>query len=100
MTKQNWEGSPPRTNASHPPGEWQSFEIVFRAARFGADGQKTANACFERVLHNGVLIQEGYECSGPTGGATPLPDAPRGPVRLQGTHGPAAFRNLRLRPLD
>jgi hypothetical protein len=100
VTKTLWEGSAPRTNASRPPGEWQSFDIVFRAARFDTQGHTLANARFERVRHNGVLIQEGFECSGPTGGATRRPDAPRGPLRLQGTHGPVAFRNVRLRPLE
>src|SRR5262249_22539475 len=40
------KGVPPRTNACKPPGEWQTLHIVFRAPRFGADGQKTANARF------------------------------------------------------
>jgi hypothetical protein len=100
QTKALWEGSAPRTNASRPPGEWQTFDVVFRAAGFDDRGRKVANACFERVLHNGVLIQEHVECSGPTGGATPRPDAPHGPLRLQGNHGPVAFRSVRVRPLD
>jgi hypothetical protein len=59
-----------------------------------------ANARFESVHLNGVLIHEGFECSGPTRGAWNEADIPLGPLRLQGDHGPVAFRNLRLRAFD
>lgn len=99
-TRTPYEGTPPRTNASRPPGEWQTFDIVFHAPAFDAAGNKTANARFERIVHNGVTIHEDVECSGPTRGAWNAEDIARGPLRLQGDHGPVAFRNIRLRPLD
>lgn len=99
-TKTNYEGSAPRTNASKPPGEWQSFDVVFHAPRFDAAGKKIANARFERLLHNGILIQENYVCTGPTRGAWNSEDIARGPLRLQGDHGPVAFRHLRIRLLE
>jgi hypothetical protein len=99
-TKTPYDGAPPRTNASRRPGEWQSFDIVFRAARFDGSGQKTAHARFERVTHNGVVIHEDFECTGPTRGAWQSEDLPTGPLRLQGDHGPVAFRNLRIQLLD
>jgi hypothetical protein len=99
-TRTSYDGCPPRTNASRPPGEWQSFEIRFHAPRFAADGRPASPARFERVVHNGVLIQEGFECSGPTRGAWSAEDIPRGPLRLQGDHGPVAYRNLRMRLLE
>ena len=99
-TKTPYDGYPPRTNASRRPGEWQTFDVVFHAPRFDASGRKIANARFERVLHNGILIHEDVECSGPTRGAWQAQDIAKGPLRLQGDHGPVAYRNLRLRPLD
>jgi hypothetical protein len=99
-TQTSYEGAAPRTNASRAPGEWQSYDVVFRAPRFDAQGQQTANARFERVAHNGVVVHEGYECSGPTRGAWNDRDIARGPLRLQGDHGPVAFRNVRIRLLD
>jgi hypothetical protein len=99
-TQTPYDGSAPRTNASKAPGEWQSFDVVFRAPRFDAAGNRTAGARFERLTHNGVVIQENFTCTGPTRGAWNDQDIPRGPLRLQGDHGPVAFRNVRLRPLD
>jgi hypothetical protein len=98
-TRTQYEGTAPRTNASRPPGEWQTFDILFHAPRFDASGAKIANARFERLTHNGVVIHENVECTGPTRGAWNAQDIPRGPLRLQGDHGPVAYRNIRLRPL-
>jgi hypothetical protein len=98
-TKTAYDGGAPRVNASAPPGEWQAFEIHFHAPQFNGEGRKTANARFERVLLNGLLIHEGFECSGPTRGAWHDDDVPLGPLRLQGDHGPVAYRNLRMRLL-
>jgi hypothetical protein len=99
-TKTPYEGAPPRVNASRPPGEWQEYDVIFHAARFDSKGEKIANARFERITQNGVVIHENYECSGPTRGAWNEADIPLGPLRLQGDHGPVAFRNVRLRPLE
>jgi hypothetical protein len=99
-TKTPYDGHPPRTNASRPPGEWQSYDMIFRAPRFDGSGKKIANACFERLLHNGILIHEQVECTGPSRGAWSDADIPRGPLRLQGDHGPVAYRNIRIRPLE
>ncbi|MBA7698578.1 hypothetical protein ES703_107256 [subsurface metagenome] len=44
-----YEGIGPRVNASRKPGQWQSFDVVFRAPRFDKKGQKVANARFEKV---------------------------------------------------
>ena len=47
---------PPLVDASRPPGEWQSYDIVFRRPRFDASGKGVAPARFT-VVHNGVLVQ-------------------------------------------
>ncbi len=92
-------GSTPRVNANRRPGEWQSYTIWFRGPRFDAQGKKTANARFLRVLQNGISVQQDVECEGPTRAAMNLPEAPENPIMLQGDHGPVAFRNLHWRPL-
>jgi hypothetical protein len=92
---EGYEGHTPKVNASKPPGEWQSLDITFRAPRFDAAGRKTDNAKFIKVMHNGVVIHENVEMTGPTRGGR-SPEAPSGPVLLQGDHGPVAFRNLRV----
>ena len=96
--KEGYEGAVPKVNASKPPGEWQSFDITFRAPRFDASGKKTANAVFVKVLHNGKLIHENVECTGPTRGAKLPTEGPTGPIHLQGDHGPVAYRNFKLTP--
>lgn len=98
-----FEGHSPRVNASKPPGEWQSFDIRFQAPRFDAAGRKVANARFLTVRHNGQLIHENIELTGPTRAAVweaERDEKPVGPLMLQGDHGPVAYRNLRLRPLS
>jgi hypothetical protein len=90
-------GHSPKVNASKPPGEWQSFDILFRAPRFDATGRKIENARFVKVTHNGKVIHENVELTGPTRAAALEDEKPTGPILLQGDHGPVAYRNLRVR---
>jgi hypothetical protein len=96
--KEGYEGVPPKENASLPPGEWQTFDVIFRAPRFDDSGKKIANARFERVVHNGKIIHQNVEVTGPTR-AGMTGEKPFAPLRLQGDHGPVAFRNIVVRPL-
>lgn len=99
-TQTAYEGMAPSSNASKRPGEWQSFDVVFRAPRVDGSGNPVARARFEKVTHNGVVIHEGYEYTGPSRGAWSAADIAKGPIRLQGDHGPVAFRNVRIKLLD
>jgi Domain of Unknown Function (DUF1080) len=56
---------PPMVNASRKPGEWQTYDIIFTAPRFGKDGKVTRPA-FVTVLHNGVVVQNHTEVKGST----------------------------------
>jgi len=94
-----YEGHPPKVNAARPPGQWQSFDVIFRAPRFDASGKKIANAKFVKVIHNGELVHENVEVTGPTRAAAFADEKPQGPLMLQGDHGPVAYRNIRLKPL-
>lgn len=94
-----FDGHPPRSNASRKPGEWQTLDVVFRAPRFDAEGNKSANARFVSVIHNGIVVHENVELTGPTRSATFNDEKPLGPLMLQGDHGPVVYRNIRLKPL-
>ena len=98
--KPDFAGRPPSANASKAPGEWQSFEVVFRAPRFDANGRKIEHARFVKVTHNGQVIQENVEVPRPTCAARWLDEKPTGPLMLQGDHGPVAYRNLQLKPVE
>jgi len=54
---------PPLVNASLPPGEWQTYDIVFHGPRFASDG-KLLRPAHTTVLQNGVLVQDNVELTG------------------------------------
>jgi len=93
-----YEGHSPRANASKAPGQWQMFDVVFRAPRFNDAGRKVANARFEKVVHNGIVVHEDVELTGPTRAGAYNDEKPAGPLMLQGDHGPVAYRNIRIEP--
>jgi hypothetical protein len=95
--KEGYEGHTPRVNASKPPGEWQSFDITFRAPRFDAAGRKLENAKFIKVVHNGQVIHENVEVTGPTRGSKFSDEAATGPIVIQGDHGPVAYRRIDIK---
>lgn len=95
-----YEGHGPRVNASRAPGLWQSLHIVFQAPRFDDAGDKVANARFIRVVHNGSVVHENVDVTGPTRAAPFEDEQPLGPLMLQGDHGPVAFRNIRYKRYD
>ncbi len=94
--QQGYEGYPPRLNACRAPGLWQKMEISFQAPRFDQSGNKTANARIIYLRLNGFPIHENLELTGPTRGGGEAESA-LGPLRIQGDHGPVAFRNIRYR---
>ena len=92
-------GSIPKLNASRKPGEWQTYQISFRAPRFDGAGKKTSDAKFLKVIYNGQLVQENISCEGPTRSAMNLQEAAKGPLMVQGDHGPVKFRSIAWREL-
>lgn len=92
---------PPLVNAARPPGEWQWYDIVFHGARFDTDGKLTRPARFT-VFHNGVLVQDNVEPSGPTahGHRPPYKPTPEKlPLALQDHGNPVRYRNIWIREL-
>ena len=88
----------PMVNASRPPETWQTYDIVFRAPRFDADGRLTQNARMT-VFHNGVCIHDAVEIPGPTRAAIERPLSVPGPIMIQDHGNPIRFRNIWIRPL-
>lgn len=93
---------PPLVNPIRPPGEWQSYDIVFRRPRFDAQGKLLGPARMT-VLFNGILVQDAVELVGPTSHQERKPYAAhpdRLPISLQ-DHGHAVrFRNIWIRSLE
>ena len=99
INNQPVDGVPPRVNASKPPGEWQTYDITFRAPKFDTDGNKISNATFVKVVWNGRTVHEDVEVVGVTRCAMVEEEATTGRLLLQGDHGPVAYRNVVLKPL-
>ena len=92
---------PPLVNASRPPGEWQTYDIVFRAPRWGADGTLLRPARVT-VFHNGVLVQDNVGLTGPTAHQERPPyerHEAKLPIGLQDHGNPVRFRNIWVREL-
>jgi len=84
-------------NAARPAETWQSYDILFRAARW-SDGKKVEDARVT-LLWNGVLVHD--ETRVPSSTRLGDPEEPRGgPIVLQDHGDRVRFRNLWIEPLD
>jgi hypothetical protein len=93
--------SPPLVNAARPPGQWQTYDIVFHAPRFG-DGGTLVRPARITVLHNGVLVQDDVELTGPTAHKARPPykaHPDKLPLGLQDHSHPVRYRNIWIRDL-
>jgi hypothetical protein len=91
---------PPLANASRPPGQWQTYDIIFHGPRFSGD--KLIRPARVTVLHNGVLVQDNVELTGPTAhGERPRykPHPEKLPLSLQDHGDPVRYRNIWIREL-
>ncbi|GAA2410871.1 hypothetical protein GCM10010191_19820 [Actinomadura vinacea] len=85
----------PDVNAARPPRTWQTYDIVFRAARFDSHGTKTADARVT-IWWNGRLVHNNVAVDSQTGAGRPEDPAP-GAIRLQDHRDPGEnprFRNI------
>jgi len=91
---------PPDVNASRGPGQWQAYDIVFRAPRF--EGDELASPGVVTVFHNGVVVHHAEEFLGATAHRRVgkyAPHEPEGPISLQDHGNPIRFRNVWVRRL-
>ena len=96
---EHFAGSPPLLPAFKGPGTWHELDFFFRAPRFDASGKKTANARFERVMVDDVLLQNQIELPEPAKGASG-PETSEGPLVIRGGLGSCAVAGIMVRPLD
>jgi len=96
-----YKQSPPMVNVCKKPGEWQTYDIMFEAPRFGDDG-KVVKPGICTILHNGVCVQNHFELQGNTYYDRPAAYTKHGlkaPIRLQNHGNPVKFRNIWIREL-
>ena len=93
---------PPLVNASVPPGEWHSFDIVFEPPTY--DGEECVSPAHLTVFHNGVLVHLRQSIQGPTKHRALAnydePHGPKGPLVLQDHGDRVGYRNIWIRELD
>jgi hypothetical protein len=102
MTAAIYGQYPPLVNACRPPGEWQTYDIIFHRPRFDRDG-KVLSPARMTVLHNGLLVHECDVLTGPTAHKARPPyvkHADKLPISLQDHGHPVRFRNIWLRELE
>ncbi len=98
-----YKQSPPLVNVCRPPGEWQSYDVIWTAPTFAADGSLSTPARVT-VFQNGVLVQNNFTLQGVTLNIGKPYYKAHGPsaIKLQ-AHGdksePISFRNIWVRPL-
>jgi hypothetical protein len=94
---------PPLVNAMRPPGEWQTYDVVWTAPTFKSDGSLETPA-YVTAFHNNVLVQNHVALRGFTFDLGQPKYVAHGaaPILLQ-AHGdpspPISFRNIWLREL-
>jgi hypothetical protein len=93
----------PLANAARPPGEWQTYDVIWMAPTFNTDGSLLSPAKVT-VFFNGVLVENNVSLLGATlyiGKPSYKPHGPA-PIKLQ-AHGdksePISYRNIWVREL-
>lgn len=92
---------PPLVNVSRPPGQWQTYDIIYSAPRFDEGGDLDSPARLT-VFHNGVLIQHNVELTGPTSWLERAPykaHPEKLPISFQDHGNPVRYRNIWVREL-
>ena len=88
----------PLVNASKPAGEWQSYDIIFRAPRFDGE-QNVTEPARVTVIHNGIVIHNNLALPGTTPGGLDREVVVEGPILLQDHGDPVRYRNIWIRRL-
>jgi len=92
---------PPLVNACLPPGQWQTYDIIFNVPHFAEDG-KLLSPAYVTVIQNGVVVQNHQSFRGASNWRSLgqyTPHGPTGPLALQFHNHPVRFRNIWVRPV-
>ncbi|MBI1341678.1 MAG: DUF1080 domain-containing protein [Terrimonas sp.] len=92
----------PLVNACRPPGEWQTYDVIFTAPRFNEKDSTLKSPAYITVLHNGVLVQNHTAIWGSTtyiGIAQYELHRDKEPLVLQDHNNPVSYRNIWIREL-
>jgi hypothetical protein len=93
----------PLANPARKPGQWQSYDVVWTAPTFNADGSLKSPA-YVTAFFNGIIVQNHFELKGETRYIGPpfYKKFDGAPIKLQ-AHGdpspPLSFRNIWVREL-
>ncbi len=104
MAGATYKQSIPLVNPMRPPGQWQTYDVIWRAPRF-SDGGELLEPARVTAFFNGILIQDNIEMEGETYyiGQPEYHPFETAPIHLQahGDPGPTlSFRNIWIRELD
>jgi len=91
----------PLVNVCKPPGEWQTYDIIFKAPKFNDDGSLLAPG-YITVIQNGVLVQNNVEIQGTTewiGKPKYTKHNSKESIALQDHGNPTSYRNIWIREL-
>lgn len=98
-----YKQTPPLVNAMNPPGEWNTYDIIYTAPTFKEDGTYRTKPTVT-VIQNGVLLQNNTTILGTTEyiGFPKVVEHGDGPIVLQDHGDPSeaiSFRNIWIREL-
>jgi hypothetical protein len=95
-----YKQTPPMVNAMRPPGEWNTYDIIWTAPKFKDDGSLESPA-YITVLHNGVLTLNHFALLGNTPYSEPPKYEKHGklPIHLQDHGNPVRYRNIWVREI-
>ena len=92
---------PPLVNATRPPGDWQTYDIIFEAPVY--EGETLKSPAYLTVILNGILLHNRKEAMGPTGhknlSSYDKVHGPTGPLKLQDHGDLVRYRNIWIRNL-
>jgi hypothetical protein len=94
-----YQAAVPKENAALPPGEWQTYDMEFRAPQFDQAGKMIKPGVIT-VMLNGVVIHDKVQLKKPTPGNAGNDMKKPGPIMLQDHGNPVQFRNIWFAPIQ